>query len=234
MTPSPLSSLGGNHAHRFSAHGRSYTFFVRLARLVLPALALVLLSLVVLKLSGNPLQDQLSQIAPELKTTPGQSSLEKARYEAVETEGRPFVLTADQATRVMTEDKTSTSIDPTPQDGETVDLKQPRARLLDETGAGGFALEASEGRFEQGPGQLRLEGGVTLSDDKGYALDLQSVDVDLMQRRAKSDQPVSGDGPAGHIKASGVTVEEGGQSIIFSGPATMTFKEQPAASGDKK
>ncbi len=230
MTPSPLSSLGGGRAHRFSAHGRAYTFFVRIARLILPVLAIVLLAFVIIKLNGNPLQDQLSQIAPDQKTTPGQSSLEDARYEGVDTEGRPFVLTAEEATRVMPEDKLgTTTIDPTPLEGETIDLTRPRAQLLDATGSGGMAIEANSGRFEQGPGQLRLEGGVTLSNQDGYALDLKDADVDLVKRSAESQQPVSGKGPAGSIEASGVKVEDGGQNIIFSGPAKMTFEKQKGA-----
>lgn len=236
MTPSPLSSLGGASRHRFSAHGRAYSFFVRLARLILPVLAILLLAFVVMKLSGNPLQDQLSQIAPDQKATPGQSSLENARYEGVDTEGRPFVLTAEEATRVMPADKAgTTTIDPSPLEGETIDLTNPRAQLLESTGTGGLAIEAQQGRFEQGPGQLRLEGGVTLSDQTGYALDLKDADIDLLNRRAESQQPVSGKGPAGSIEASGVKVEDGGQNITFTGPAKMTFdSKKPPASEEVK
>lgn len=215
-----MLSADAARARRLSAHGAAYSFFVRFAKFLLPVAALVLMGVVIARMQHDPLQDQLTQLGQDEKTVPGQSELIGARYEGVDEKGKPFVLTADKAMRVMPADAAAVDADVLPQ-GETVDLVRPRAEIS--AGARPLALSADKGRYAQGEQQLELNGDVILSDDRGNALQLQQVDVDLQNRALRSDAPVSGSGPDGSINAEGLRLEDGGDKVIFTGRTTLTL-----------
>lgn len=210
---------GFSRVHRLSAHGPAYSFFVRLAKILLPGLALILMGVVIARLHHDPLQDQLTQLPANEKNLPGQSELTGARYEGVDSAGRPFTLTADRAVRVM--QSLDSAAAPTVDKGEIVDLTSPRAEMS--TGGNDLSIEASQGRFTQDSQSLNLTGGVTLSDKNGNQLHLSDVDVDLHGRALQSDAPVAGSGPAGTINAEGLKLEDGGEKVIFTGRTTLTL-----------
>ncbi len=207
-------------AHRLSARGAGYSWFVRGAKYALPAAALVIAGLVIARLMHDPFQEQLTQLPSEERTLPGQSALEGARYEGVDMQGRPYVLRADKALRVLPPDATASDLAPAA--GETVDLVRPSANmtLSDERS---LSLDASEGRFVQDDSVLDLTGGVTLTDQSGNALWLDSVNVNLQDNALVSDKPVRGQGPDGTIDAQGLRLENGGEKVIFTGRTTLTL-----------
>lgn len=213
-------------AHRLSAHGAAYSWFVRGARYVLPAAALVIAGLVLAQLMHNPLQDQLSHLPAEERTLPGQSALEGARYEGNDSEGRPFTVRADKALRVLPDNATASDL--APLEGETVDLERPSATLT-LGNAGALNIDATAGRFEQDASTLDLTGGVTLSDQKGNELWVDKVNVDLNSNTLNSDTPVRGKGPDGTVDAEGLRLENGGEKVIFTGRTTLTL---PASTKD--
>ncbi len=211
---------GFARAHRLSAHGPVYTVIVRAGRYALPAAALVLAGIVIATLMKNPMQDHLSQLPAEERTLPGQSALEGARYEGMDTQGRPFVLTADKALRVLPPDANANDLNPTT--GETVDLVRPKAALT-MSGNKSLELSATGGRFVQDSATLDLTGGVTLSDQAGNELWVDNVNVDLDDNALVSDTPVKGRGPDGTVDAEGLRLEDGGQRVIFEGRTTLTL-----------
>lgn len=211
---------GFARAHRLSAHGTVYTWIVRAGRFALPVAALLLAGVVITTLMKDPLQDQLSQLPAEEKTLPGQSALEGARYEGADTQGRPFVLTADKALRVLPPNATASDLAPAA--GETVDLVRPKAALTMD-GNKSLEISATDGRFVQDSSTLDLSGGVTLSDQAGNELWVDSVNVNLNNNALVSDTPVKGRGPDGTIDAEGLRLEDGGQKVIFEGRTTLTL-----------
>lgn len=211
---------GFARAHRLSAHGPVYTAIVRAGRYALPAVALVLAGVVITTLLKDPVQDHLSQLPAEEKTLPGQSALEGARYEGMDTQGRPFVLTADKALRVLPADANASDLNPA--NGETVDLVRPKAALT-MSGNKSLELSATGGRFEQDSSTLDLTGGVTLSDQAGNEIWVDKVNVDLDDNALVSDTPVKGRGPDGTIDAEGLRLEDGGERVIFEGRTTLTL-----------
>lgn len=218
MTAQGMDGLA--RVHRLSAHGAGYSGFVKTTKYMLPLLALLLMGLVLTRLQYNPLSEHLTQLPDEEKTIPGQSELTGARYEGVDTEGRPFTLTADKAIRVMTDQ--NAAADMADLDGETVDLLQPRAEMKS-MGKDGLSLSASEGRFEQDTSRLNLTGGVTLEDGRGNELWIDNVDVDLSGNALVADTPVRGQGPDGTVDAEGLRLEDGGARVIFTGRTTLTL-----------
>ena len=206
--------------HRLAVHGAAYTWFVRVFRRILPLLVLVLAGVVIAQLMHNPLQDHLTQLPADEKTLPGQSALEGARYEGADTQGRPFVLTADKALRVLPPNATASDLAPAA--GETVDLVRPTAALT-LSGDRALTLSAEGGRFVQDSATLDLTGGVTLSDRLGNELRLDQVNVDLDTNALVSDTPVRGRGPDGTIDAQGLRLENGGDKVIFTGRTTLTL-----------
>lgn len=211
---------GFARAHRLSAHGTVYTWIVRAGRYALPAVALVLAGVVIATLMKDPVQDHLSQLPEQERTLPGQSALEGARYEGLDTEGRPFVLTADKALRVLPPNATASDL--APAQGETVDLVRPKAALT-MSGDKSLELTASEGRFVQDNSTLDLKGGVTLSDQAGNEIWVDNVNVNLTDNALVSDTPVKGHGPDGTIDAEGLRLEQGGERVIFEGRTTLTL-----------
>lgn len=215
-----VPSGGFARAHRLSAHGTAYTWLVRAGRYALPAAALVLAGLVIVQLTKNPLQDHLAQLPADEKTLPGQSALEGARYEGADAQGRPFVLRADRALRVLPPSTAADGLAPAA--GETVDLVRPSAQI-GMAGDSALALSAAGGRFVQDTSTLDLTGGVTLSDQAGNELWIDAVNVDLRTNALTGASPVKGHGPAGTIDAQGMRLEDGGARVIFEGRTTLTL-----------
>lgn len=209
---SPLDTLARLTAPqgRLKARGRAYTGLVKAGRWILPGLALVLVALVIMRLQDNPLQQQLTQLPADERTTPGTIELEGASYEGTDEENRPYRLTAERALRADAAQ-------------DVVELEKPTARLqMDE--ASGIELSADQGSFDNEAGQLRLNGNVTLRDDSGHAILMPDVDVDLKGRSAETPNAVQGEGPQGAVTGSSLRIEEGGQKLFIGGPATLTLK----------
>ncbi len=207
--------------HRLAAGGAGWSGFVLTAKYLLPLAALLMMGVVMVRLQQNPLADQLTHLPGEEKTTPGQSELLGARYEGVDETGRPFTLTADKAFRVMDEN-TATSNSLSGLDGETVDLTRPRAEMK-LGGDNSFAITATEGRYEQESATLNLSGGVTVDDGRGNELFIDNLDVDLNGAALVADTPVRGAGPAGTVDAEGLRLEDGGNTVIFTGRTRLTL-----------
>jgi lipopolysaccharide export system protein LptC len=184
------------------------------------------MGVVMARLHHNPLSEQLTQLPQEEQTVPGRSELVGAKYEGVDEQGQPFTVTADRAVRVLGD--AADAGDLSRLDAETVDLVRPRAELKLPEGRA-LSLSAHEGRFAQGDARLDLKGGVTLEDGRGNALWIDRVDVDLDGNALVADTPVRGEGPDGRIDAEGLRLEDGGNTIIFTGRATLTL---PGREGD--
>jgi lipopolysaccharide export system protein LptC len=149
----------------------------------------------------------LSSIAKEQKATPGQIELVGARYEGVDDSGRPYVVTADRAVRDMT-------------NAEALHFEKPTALMTLESGAV-FGMKGESGFFDRAQQMLELDAGVTIDYSEGFSMTLKKVVVDLRAGTAKSEDPVVGTGALGAISAKNMTVTDGGDNVVFGGPATM-------------
>jgi lipopolysaccharide export system protein LptC len=191
-------------------HLLRHSRMVAAMRLVLPALAAVLLGLLALwskfGLDGNRLLLDVRSAGP---TTIDSMSMSNPHFEGIDEKKQPFNVTAERATQL---DKNA----------DVVDLKGPQADMTLENGAW-LALSADSGRYERRAQLLDLSGGVSLFHDQGYELHTSVLRVDLATSRASSDQAVQGQGPAGNLRGQGLVISDGGKRMLLTGRAHMKF-----------
>ncbi len=191
---------------RLSAFGRGYSVFVRVLKYVLPLVALVIIGILFARLSGEHAQNA-STMAQGEKTTPGQIELVGAKYEGVDDQGHPYTVTADRAVRDMS-------------NAESMRFENPVADITLTDGTW-LAVKSRSGFFDRTNETLQLDGGVTVFHDGGYEMTLEDININLRDRTASSEKPVSAQGPLGTIAAQNMTVSDQGFLITFGGPAVM-------------
>lgn len=207
---SRLRSIDAARERRLKALGAGYSSFVKIARFALPLLALVIVGVILSTLSESPVQQQIAALPKEDQTTPGESAIVNAKYEGIDDQGRKYTLIAAAAERK----------DEQP---DMIALEKPKADIALKD-AGWLAVHANEGVFNSKAGTLDLAGDVTVFHDAGYELTTQGMHIALTAKSVTSDLPVKGQGPRGDIAARNMSITEGGNKIIFGGPATLLLR----------
>lgn len=199
--------------------GAGYTWFVRIARMALPLIALVIVGVVAAKMTMDQEQQQISALPPEEKTAPGEIEIRQAKYEGVDADGRAYTLTADDARREMDAP-------------DTMRLTNPKADIT--TPEGGWLIaSANTGAYNNAASTLSLEGDVAVFHDLGYEVHLQKISIDIKKNQANSPLPVTAQGPAGRLEAQGLLLLDQGQRIVFTGPAKLVLRLEALKNGDK-
>ncbi len=202
-------------ATAFTGHSR----FVRVAKFALPFLALVIIGIVIARLSQSPHQQLLAELPKEETTTPGQTEVMTAQYEGLTPEGRPYTLLAKKATR-------------DPNNPDLVLLENPRGDITLEDKSW-VAVESLAGSYNLQQARLNLNGNVAVFHDKGYELHLDNITVDLQTKTARADSPVMAQGPLGQLFSQNMEILDGGNRILFGGPARLILNN-PRAGGKEK
>ena len=181
------------------------TWFVSIAKRLLPIVALALLSLVALwpEIGREGLTSRVS-----LHTGLGEPQngvLSRARYNGVDEQGRRYTVTADVAHQV------------TP---DRIDLTAPIGDLTLANGTW-MTARSRNGVYLQQTQQLDLSGDVQLYRDDGITLGTDTAAIDLKTGIAASDQRVHVEGPFGTLDAQGFTLLDRGAVIQFAGPGRL-------------
>ena len=195
------------------APGR-YSGFVGLMRYLLPAMAAVLLGLVVAWPLFGDGQEGFRIALSEDAGIDGRLTMIKASYQGTDTKNRPFVIRGEEAFQ-------SDSHSPIVLiSGIGADIFADRARN------GRLAMTAREGVYDRGAERLDLEGDVTVRSDAGHEFHTASARIDLPAGIATGDEPVSGKGPHGLLDAGNFTLKDRGQIMMFGGRVRMTVFPQ--------
>lgn len=198
------------HAARAPAH-RRYSRFVGLMKVVLPALAVVLLGLVLAWPRLTSTEDRFQLGFSALSPSSVESlSMVNARFFGINARNQPFTVTAD----VATEDDPGSGI---------IVLDQPKADFTTMSGAGVY-LEARRGFYYQKQQLLDLEGEVNMFHDHGYELHTEKARLDLKRSTAEGNVPVIGQGPQGRIDGQGFRILEKGAQILVTGKSSLNLK----------
>lgn len=188
-----------------------YSRMVGTLRLVLPALAAILLGLVVawprLTANDDKFQIGFSQLSP---SSVEHLSMVNARFYGLNRRNQPFTLTAD----VATEDEPGSGL---------IVLDQPKGDFIT-TGGKGVYVEARRGFYQQKQQYLDLEGEVALFHEDGYELHTEKARVDLKTSEVVGSVPVQGRGPQGLIDGSGFRIREKGARVEVTGKSQMNLK----------
>lgn len=188
-----------------------YSRFVNAMKLLLPALALILVALVV---AWPHLQSGSARFRAAYSDVPTQEAenpnMINARFSGVDGVNRPFTITAETATQV-------------PRETGVVDLDMPQADLSLADGSW-LALTSLSGTYNENTNDLELREAVNLFHDAGYEFRTTSAHINLKDETAYGDAPVEGQGPFGHLNAEGFRILDGGRTIIFTGKARLIFR----------
>lgn len=186
-----------------------YSRFVAALKVALPALAVVLLSLVVVwpQLTAGP--DKASPLTFARLAAPQQQTqtMADARFHGSDGSNQPFTVTAELAKE-------------TEPGSQKIRLTRPRADITLRSGAW-ILLEAEEGLYDQVSQQLELAGSVNVFHDAGYELHTSRLLVDLAKNEVTGIEPVDGRGPRGELSGQGMRITEGGKVVTTTGKSRL-------------
>jgi lipopolysaccharide export system protein LptC len=194
-----------------------HTHFVSVMKIALPALAALLLGLVLVwpKLSSMNSGFKLgfANLSPKSVDT---LVMNNARYFGIDEANRPFAVTADTATQL-------------PDDRDLVRLANPKADFTSSSGAN-IVVDAAAGIYHQSTKVLDLSGGVNLYHDSGYEIHTPTATIEMAANAARGFDPVEGHGPQGAIRSSGFEITGKKHDITFTGKSQLNLR---AAAGTK-
>ena len=191
----------------------SYSGFVQVAKVMLPAAAVGLIALVILwpHLRTEDLRFRIGFAAIK-SNVDGDPNLLNPRYVGTDEDNQPYAVTADIAKKL---------------DGEGMDvrigLELPKADITLNDGTW-LVLTAENGIYARRNKTLDLSGAVNLFHDSGYEFRTDKAQVDLARGIAEGDRPVRGQGPFGTLNAEGFRLLNKGRTIVFTGKSKMILK----------
>lgn len=144
-----------------------------------------------------------------------------ARFAAVGETGTALEITAT-ALRTSTELRGARTLD--------LVLDAPRGHLaFPERGTARF--QAEHGHIDQAADAILLRGDVTLETSTGYRVTLDALRSDLGGTVITGDGPVTGQGPAGQIRANALSLRadaarEGAYVLAFTGDVRLLYSPE--------
>ena len=179
-------------------------------RYALPVVAGVVFLLLVIWPDLTPKPDRFALGISDLNVEiDGGQRVVNARFTGVDSENRPFSITANS----VVQDRGA---------GSGVKLSRPKADVTLPSESW-VAIAAPNGTFWRKREVLNLIGGVDLFHDKGYEFRTQDASIDFRNGAASGDKPVQGQGPFGTISAEGFRITDSGGRIFFSGKSTLVI-----------
>lgn len=211
---SPTEALRALRRRLHFGDTRSHSRFVQRSKWILPTLAASLLLLVATWPQLKSAIDRLHFTVPRIDISEARNlRMVDPRYNGIDKQNRPYVLTATTATQASGSD-------------DIVSLASPKADMT--TNSGNWVEVTSyTGTYQPQPQLLDLYGDVELYQDRGNEFHTDSARLDIANGTAKSDEPVKGQGPFGHVTAEGFTMLDRGAVIQFSGKTNLTLLPRP-------
>ena len=181
---------------------------VRVAKYILPMVALVLLSSIALWPELTRTLDN-GRVAWRRLTAINNAAglMLRPRYHGLDARGRPYTVSADTAER---------------HGPFRLNLAVPVGDATMENGTW-LLLRARRGVFMQHSNQLDLTDAVTLYRQDGTMMTSATATMDLKQGVATSSNPTHAEGPFGTLDAQGFTLVDKGSIIQFHGPAKLVL-----------
>jgi len=181
---------------------------ILLAKLALPAFALALLTTMAmwpeLKRSAAEVRWDLHQMVPDVA---GDTVID-ARFHGIDERGRPYTVTASEATQV---------------NPDRINLTVPKGDVTLQNGTW-LMLQSKDGVYRKQEDELDLSHAVTLYRDDGTTMLTESAAVDMKNGAAAGAQPVHAEGPFGVLDAKGgFTFTDKGEEVQFAGPAHLVL-----------
>ena len=182
-------------------------WFVGLTKRLLPLVALALLASIALWPELVREMDH-SRMSYRRGATPPQSGqMREATYHGVDSNGRPYTMTATTAHQI---------------NPDRINLTDPKGDMSLESGSW-LMSQSRSGVYLQHEGSLDLWDDVQLYRDDGTTLATASATLDLKQGAAAGADMVHAEGPFGTLDAQGFAVTDRGQVMQFTGPGRLVL-----------
>ena len=172
--------------------GDTYSYVIGWLKILLPLIALGLLSTLFLVGRGSDPAPSIPFADPDSPDGPARQQILEPRYAGLPARGDQLILTADRAEPVaegmdeVLAHRLDASIDMS--DGSRITLRSDRA----------VVSEADQ--------SADLEGSVRIESSTGYRIDTERLRAALDRIEAETLAPVSGEGPAGSFTAGKLTI----------------------------
>ncbi len=189
----------------------TYSVFVGLMKFVLPAVAFLLVTLVLLWPQIKQTEKGITRSIMSSLSIEDIENLQivQPRFTGVDEGERPFMLTADLARQETAK-------------ADLVTLSAPKADITLEGGAW-LAMTAKAGAYYQKAKILHLSGEVSLFHDDGYTVQTDEARIDFNTGSAEGNRPVIGEGPLGTLRAEGFRVYDEGDRLMFTGRSRLVI-----------
>ena len=211
MAPKPTTSK----SRQFTPRARSFQDEQRPSRRVSVVLVGIGASVTLVVASWLGFLHQSGDSKLEIKevkiASSGEVALTGASYRGVTSSGRPFLITADQASEAN--------------DGSGhIEMQQPRATITMKNGQM-IKLQSNHGVFDQPDDLVDMAGDVVVTQPaKNLQLATDKLFADLKLGEMRSLVPVTVTDDAHRIEAETVTVFDNGNRILFGGTSRMVMQ----------
>jgi len=191
---------------KFAQTVTRYTKFVKASRQFLWILLVILLLVVV----AYPLMNAdragvRMAFSTDESVEDEQPIMRNPRFQGVDEEQQPFMVTADYAVQKSVEE---------------IVLHKLKADLSSNDDSW-MMVEAGSGQLFLEKRKMLLKDKVYFYHDKGYEFETEGMNIDLAAGQATSDNPISGQTMAGYIKAERFSLKDRGQTMRFDGKVNM-------------
>jgi lipopolysaccharide export system protein LptC len=190
---------------------RGYARLVRVLRYALPAIAALMIGLVVAwpQLIGDGAGLIAPMGAPDQLDGADVMRMNNPRYVGRTSDAEPIGVSAASA-----------YLDPAQPD--RIHLERVAAEIA-RAGERGLQLLAGAGIYDRAAEDVDLSGGVELTTSDGYRFETPSVFLNLERGQALGSEPIAGAGPSGTIAAERFEFEDGGERLRFMGRVRVTL-----------
>ncbi|WP_417740656.1 LPS export ABC transporter periplasmic protein LptC [Salipiger sp.] len=172
--------------------GDPYSYVIGWLKLLLPLVALALLSTLFLVSRSNDPAPSIPFADPENPDGPARQQIVAPRYAGLTARGDQLILTADSAE---------------PLSDDLQDVLAHRLDIgIDMSDGSRITLRSDRAVVSSGEQSADLEGKVQIESSTGYRIDTERMRTALDQIEAETLAPVSGEGPAGSFTAGKLTI----------------------------
>lgn len=192
---------------------RRYSRFVRLMKFVLPIVAFALVAVIATYTLLYTTDDQLTVTFANSPTLRDDRSTLHPTYTADMGPGQVLTVKAERA-------------EPSTDNPREILLRGLKADLQDKKGSGAV-MSAENGRLALDDQAMILTGSVTILSEMGYEFRTEHVKIDFEEKTVRGEEPVTGTGPAGTIRANGFSVIDNGRTVRFESGVVMQVEAEP-------
>ncbi|MFV0491210.1 MAG: hypothetical protein ACK5M4_05290 [Pseudorhodobacter sp.] len=196
-----------------TGHDNFHSALVAWLKVLLPLLALVILSMLFLVSRTIDPSDAIPFAEVDIEERLREPRLTLPTWAGVTEDGAALTVSAETARTVA----------------ETDARAERLVAKLDLPGGGDAELVAAEGHLNSNEQRLEMAGGVIMSTSTGYRIESAVMAARLDQTELSTNQPVLATAPMGQIEAESMTLianpqQEGQYLLVFKGSVKLLYQ----------